>query len=157
MSVCAYEGMRIYWVHAGEIARSLDKEAEAGTESRYPRDNFQPLHTCASGCLCKIISFYNTLQEATPPMPHLPAWSIYIFSSVLFSDAQLLIYHFKTPAILKQARKAIDGRERFLSEPTDTWSQSGILINSCWAAGWYNGLGGATLHPCDFHHSSPSL
>ena len=25
MSVCAYEGMRIYWVHAGEMARSLGK------------------------------------------------------------------------------------------------------------------------------------
>lgn len=90
------------------------QEAEAGTESRYPRDNFQPLHTCASGCLCKIISFYNTLQEATPPMPHLPAWSIYIFSSVLFSDARLLIYYFKNPPILTASQESNRHKRKIL-------------------------------------------
>lgn len=105
------------WGHANILgacwgdSKVFRQEAEARTESRYPRDNFQPLHTWASGCLCKIISFYNTLQEATPPMPHLPAWSIYIFSSALFSDAQLLIYHFKNPAILTASQES-DRRKR---------------------------------------------
>lgn len=111
--VCIWRFANILGTRWGD-GKVFRQEAEVGTESRYPRDNFQPVHTCASDCLCKIISFYYTLQKATPPMPPLAAWGIYIFSTVLFSDAQLLIYHFKNPPILTASQESNRHKRKIL-------------------------------------------
>lgn len=150
MCVCA----RVH-VHCGN-GKDFRQGAETGAQSMCCSDDFQPQAetetTFASSCPCKTISFYNITRSSTT-VPNMPLWRIFIFPLILSSDAQWLIFRFKDLLTKRANQESNRRRERFSSEPTDTQSQTGILINSCYTPWWHNGLGGAILHLHDLHHS----